>query len=176
MARLGEAWGVTTAEHAATYPCDELLSDPVVATRGVDVAAPPSVVFRWVCQVRVAPYSYDLVDNLGRRSPRTLTPGLDRLEVGQRFGVVFRIRSFATDEHVTAAGRFGGGRVALTYRVVATDGGCRLLGRIAFETRGRLGRMLSTPLVLGDLVMMRKQLRTLRALAERSAAHEGGAG
>ena len=85
-------WGTTQEERAAPLPCDRFLPEADdVADRALDVAAPPAVVFRRLCQLRVAPYSYDLVDNLGRRSPRELTPGLDDLELGQRFAHIFRL-------------------------------------------------------------------------------------
>ena len=80
-----EDWGSTAAERAEPFPCDRLLADPDAAMfRAVDVEAPAAVSFRWLCQLRAAPYSYDKLDNLGRRSPQALTPGLDELEVGQR--------------------------------------------------------------------------------------------
>ena len=53
-------WHVTAAEIAADYPCDRLAQTAVRAlTRGIDVDAPAPVTFRWLCQLRVAPYSYD---------------------------------------------------------------------------------------------------------------------
>src|SRR6202022_4188536 len=77
---VARAWGSTAAERALELPCDGLLEDPDdVYHRALDVDAPAPVVFRWLCQLRTAPYSYDVLDNFGRRSPRTLTPGLDEL-------------------------------------------------------------------------------------------------
>jgi hypothetical protein len=95
-------WGPTPDERELPFPSDRYLADPdSVCWRAVDVEARPSVVFRWLCQVRVAPYSYDLLDNLGRRSPQTLTEGLDQLELGQRFMTMFELVEFEQDRHIT---------------------------------------------------------------------------
>ena len=92
MPGLPWAWGATPAEVLADHSADALVGPGARAmTRAVDVAAPPAVTWRWVCQLAVAPYSYDLVDNLGRPSPRALTPGADRLAPGQRMVKVYEL-------------------------------------------------------------------------------------
>lgn len=149
--------------------CDQLLAGaPVRVHRAVSVYAPASIVFRWLCQLKLAPYSYDLIDNVGRRSPRELTPGVEHLEVGQRFMSIFSLASFASDEHLTLRSL----RAAVTYAVLPGDGQTRLVARVLFDPPGgRLGAALAGyALALGDLVMMRKQLLTLKALAEHDAA------
>ncbi len=156
---LGLSWGETAAERALALPCDTLHPGAgTIAHRAIDVTAPVATVFRWLCQLRAAPYSYDLLDNGGRRSPRTLTPGLERLAIGQRFMSLFVLDSFAEDDHITLRSA----RVAVTYAVRPWSGGTRLLVRV----RATVPRAIGAPLALGDLVMMRKQLLTLRALAE----------
>jgi hypothetical protein len=123
----------------------------------------------------VAPYSYDWLDNLGRRSPRELTPGLERLEVGQRFITIFELVEFETDRHVTirtSRARSVFGDVAVTYLVEPrADSSSRLLVKLVHRPRGPgpLPGVYATTLAWGDLLMMRKQLRTLRDLAERDA-------
>jgi hypothetical protein len=164
----GSNWGATAQERTLAMACDELLPGAQVRLhRAVSVHAQPSMVFRWLCQLKLAPYSYDLLDNFGRKSPRELTPSSERLEVGQRFMTIFSLRSFRHDEHLTLRSR----RVAVTYALLPRDGLTRLLARVLFEPpEGRAGTALSAHVVgLGDLVMMRKQLLTLKALAERDA-------
>ena len=168
-----ETWGSSAAERDAAYPCDGLITQPdLVLFRAVDVAAPPPLVFRWLCQLRVAPYSYDLIDNRGHRSPRSLTPGLGALEVGQRF-MIFRLMSFEEGSSITldSTTRLFG-RVAMTYRVSpGSDALSRLVAKLTVAVPpGPLGLIHRHLLPAGDLIMMRKQLRTLKALAERSAS------
>lgn len=170
---LGMNWGASLAERKAPLPCDELLPEARTrCDRAVSVDAPVAVLFRWLCQLRVAPYSYDLLDNLGRRSPRERTPGLERLEVGQRFMSIFSLASFAADDHLTL--RSPG--VAVTYAVRPRADRSRLVVRVLFHAPGgRLGAaVIGRAVALGDLVMMRKQLLTLKQLAECDAAMLAG--
>jgi hypothetical protein len=172
-------WGTTAAERAAPLPCDRFLPEgDDVVDRAVDVAAPPEVVFRWLCQLRVAPYSYDLVDNLGHRSPRELTPGLERLELGQRFAHIFRLVDVEPGRSLTIRtdnGLFGD--VVGTYQVTPRPRGSRLAVRLRVRhRRDVLGLVWRVVLGPGDLVMMRKQLRTLAALAEEDASQRAASG
>ena len=162
-------WGATPAEQADSLPCDLLLPEASTCLhRAVSVRAPVAVLYRWLCQLSVAPYSYDWIDNRGRPSPRDLLPGSDALEVGQRFLIILRLAAFERDDHLTLANR----RTAVTYTTRAAPGGSRLLARMRFAPPGgRLGAaLLGGPLAVGDLVMMRRQLLNLKALAERDAA------
>ncbi|GAA3595820.1 hypothetical protein GCM10022295_91170 [Streptomyces osmaniensis] len=173
-------WGATPAEQSVPYPCDRLVTAPSEGwTRAVDIAASPAHVFRWLRQLTIAPYSYDWIDFRGRKSPHALLPTPPDLSVGRPF-LVFEIASFTTDEHITGllpealAERHG--RMAVSYAVRPHGTGSRLIIKVITETGGtprqRLRRRL---LAWGDLVMMRKQLLTLKALAEGSAEPEANA-
>jgi len=177
------SWGVTTAERDRAYPCDALLPGPADRLlRGVDVAAPADVVYRWVCQFRVAPYSYDWIDNLGRRSPRRPLPWCWDLEVGQTFSRIFTLESFVVGEHLTVrmapgTGARAFGDLALTYAVVPVGPErSRLLAVIrAPKPTNRLVALRSWLLGWGDLLMMRKQLLTFAAFAAREHAERSRA-
>lgn len=174
-------WGSTPAERAAAYPSEQVLPDAAKSLyRAVDVDAPPEVVFRWLCQLRAAPYSYDLLDNLGRRSPRTLTPGLEQLERGQRFMMIYELVDFEPGRHITVRSKafpWMIGTQAITYQVQPRPGGgSRLVAnRRVKPPRGAFWPMVNFNLPVIDLIMTRKQLRTLKKLAERQASN-GSAG
>jgi len=174
VSALGETirwWGTTPGERAEALGCDALVPDGIRLARAVDVAAPAEVVFRWLCQLRAAPYSYDLLDNFGRRSPQVLVAGLERLEVGQPFMTIFRLRAFEPGRSVTLEHRGRAfGHVAVTYLVTpAGPQDSRLRQRIAWTPpRVPFGRRaLTAALAAGDLVMTRRQLLNLKGLAER---------
>jgi hypothetical protein len=161
---IGDRWGVTDSEIARSYPCDDFVTSPALQVwRGVGIEAPVEAVWPWVTQVRLAPYSYDWIDNLGRRSPRELV-GLPEPRVGERF--------------TTAAGRQWG-------RIVSVDPGNQLTARImgAFwsyvlapgdhdTTRllvkivMRTNRWVGLGLSIGDLIMARRQLLNFKQLVE----------
>ncbi|MGH3641245.1 MAG: SRPBCC family protein [Mycobacterium sp.] len=173
----GTTWGVSEAELRAALPCDGLASsDSVRMDRAISIDAPPPVVFAWLCQLRVAPYSYDLLDNTGRRSPRSRSVGLAELAVGQRFVRifgrvhVFELVAFSPDEHITLRQREFGqlarvAKVSNSYAITPVGNGTRLHVRVLFDGPWLLGQILA----LVNLLMMRKQLRTLKGLAERDA-------
>jgi len=161
---IGDRWGVSESEILRSYPCDGFVASPAVrAWRGVRVAAPAEAVWPWVAQVRLAPYSYDWIDNLGRRSPRELA-GLQEPEVGDRF--------------TTAGGRAAG-------RIVSVDPGKQLTGailgafvsyvlvpqehdvtRLLFKLVLQATRWPAIGLRIGDLIMARRQLLNFKQLAE----------
>jgi hypothetical protein len=165
-----EGWGATREEVQRPLPCDRMVPEGRVFVRAVDIEAPSEVVFRWLCQLRVAPYSYDWIDNFGRRSPQRLTPGVDRLERGQRMVAIFRLADFVQGHSLTLESRSRLlGHVALTYEVRPRgENASRLVLRIAW---GRPNMPLVRSLLpAGDLIMARRQLLNFKRLAESQAA------
>ena len=170
MWRVAHDWGSTAAERDLPFACDDFLKNPDDAFfRAIDVDAPSAVTFRWLCQLRAAPYSYDWIDNLGRTSPRTLTPGLERLAVGQTVMTIFELVDFEIPRHLTLRNRRGRaafGDFACTY-LVAPRASDRSRIVVKLLVRYPALRWLAEPFFpLADLVMMRKQLLTLKQLAE----------
>ena len=122
----------------------------------------------WVAQIRLAPYSYDWIDNLGRRSPQELrdlgepAPGHHFTTAGgRRTG---RILSVEPEVHLT--GQIMG--AVMSYVLVPAgspeEGPTRLLLKIS----GAHSRWVAPFLSIGDLVMARRQLLNLKRLAEQA--------
>ena len=179
MNSISQIWGTEAAERELSFPCDRLITQPdETLFRGITINAPTEIVFRWLCQMRVAPYSYDWLDNGGRRSPRELTAGLDQLARGQTVMRIFRLVDFTLDQqltirlkpHTPASKMFGD--VAVSYTLIPrSPESCRLVVKlIVRHPAGIWGQAMRFFLRWGDLIMMRRQLLNFKTLAERSAA------
>lgn len=170
-------WGMTPSERSIDYPCDHVPNPPhAVYYRAMTVNASAAEVFPWYCQMRIAPYSYDWLDNLGRRSPQSLTLGLTELQIGQVFMTGFELVDFEHNCHVTLRSRslpawlYVFGDVVISYKVYDIDDG---LSRMLIKMRmgypqSPLRPLMMTLLPPGDTFMMHKQLRSFKRLAERS--------
>jgi hypothetical protein len=173
MNRRPTVWGATPAEHTRPYPADDLVVGRAVRmTRAVTVHASLAMAYRWLCQVTQAPYSYDLLDNRGRRSPREITPGAIDLEPGQELLGLFTLVDIRPGRQFTMRGLPRAtrlfGPLAMTYAVEPRSAvECRLLCRLVAGTPTPASRIRGIALMWGDLIMMRRQLLTLRNLAER---------
>ncbi len=167
-------WGATDAEVADRYPCDALAAPRARRVlRAGDSPATTPVLFEWLKQLRVASYSYDLLDNFGRSSPRNRTLGDQPLEVGQLFMKIFELVDFEEGSCLSLRIRPGRtqrfyGPLVLTYRVRPTSTGSRLVCVMHVPYQG-LAFFSATmwTFLWGDLLMMRKQFRTLSELAAR---------
>lgn len=177
---LASNWGATATERAMSFPCDRYLFPFDSAYfRAVEVQAPAPLVFRWLCQLRVAPYSYDWIDNFGRQSPRQLISGMEKLKVGQSVMTIFRLVEFEANRQVTillatARARAVYGEIAGSYVILPQkEHRCRLVVKllVRYPKRG-FWSLMQWFLPWGDLFMMRKQLLTLKHLVERQARDE----
>jgi len=173
LSEHGKYWNVTLAERAEWFRCDDEMDerrDVDRWLRAIDIDASVDVTYRWLCQFKIAPYSYDWIDNIGRRSPRTLTAGAGDLAVGQRF-LVFRITAFKADDHITGRITPGFARLygdlAVTYQVRPRGAdAARVVVALAAAADSVPGRLRRRLLSLGDRVMMRRQLLNLKGVAE----------
>jgi hypothetical protein len=171
-------WGSTPTERAMAFPCDHFSHADSAYFRAVDIQASAHTIFQWLCQLRVAPYSYDWIDNFGRQSPRFLNPALENLEVGQRVMTIFRLVEFEPDRHLTmvmasaqAIAIFG--EIAVSYVILPqTTQQCRLVVKLLVHyPKNGPWSLMRWCLPWGDILMMRKQLLTIQHLAE-SQSHE----
>lgn len=175
--RSARTWNSTLGERQLGYPCDRFV--PLVDDsyyRAVDVAAPAKVMFRWLCQLQFGAYSYGPFDRFFGSGPRQLTPGADQLEVGQTFIMRhFQLVDVEPGRQLTILLKGSAkwpGTMAICYLVVPQPGdSCRLLAKVMVQhPEGLTGKLIAWALPFLNFVVMRKQLLSLKLLAERDRA------
>jgi hypothetical protein len=170
-------WGAE-AEADARLPGDELLEDADgVATRGIDVDAPPSAVWPWIAQMGPSPrggaYTYDWIENvmgLDMHSADQVLPDFQHPEVGDTIGYgKNRMRvERAEPEHVLAW-RSEDGNWVWAFVLEPRDGGTRLVSRNRFRLPTLATRLVMLPMEPASLVMERKMLQGIKKRAEALA-------
>ena len=146
------------------------------ATRAISIAAPPAEIWPWLVQVgltRAGWYSYDLLDNLGRRSALRLSviPELQHLAVGDIVPMSPDGKQGMTvysldPPHSMVWGQPGDTTWAWELED-NPDGSTRLITRVRSRYRWASPSIaFSVLLEFGDIWMMRKMLMNLRDRAE----------
>jgi len=79
-------WGATDIEIKRPMPGDEIVTEPTFnATRAVSINAIAENIYPWIIQMgvtRAGWYSYDLLDNLARRSAEVILPEHQHIKIG----------------------------------------------------------------------------------------------
>jgi hypothetical protein len=178
LSRRLAAWGADASQRWVMSPADAVVIDADERwVRGIEIEAPPALVWAWLCQLRAAPYSYDWIDNFGRRSPQHVVPGLGDLAAGQAALRIFRVVDFMPLTYMTIKLAWSRGRTlpyARSYVLTLRDGSASSLvvhvrGRYPRRLPKKLGRVALGAVCALDFVMSRQQLHNLKRLAERDA-------
>lgn len=171
-----DSWGATADEVSSAVIGDDLCADArVIATRCITIAAPPHEVFPWIRQMgfgRAGWYSYDWIDNLGRKSARRIHHEWQSVESGDRVpaGPMSFIAEGVNPPHtfvlsITPRGVRKKLIFTLAYELRPHPDGTRLVTRMRARVDlpgGRLvERLFLSP---GDGIMVRKQLLTLQRI------------
>lgn len=186
-------WGADPGEQVTSLPGDGLVPRAdLVATRAIDIAAPPQTVFAWLVQLgqgRGGFYSYDVLENLfglDIHSADRIEPRWQELAVGDQ---VHLAEDFALDvaicdrphalvlhgappadpDDVDQADQGVPVTFSWAFVVQPSGDGSRLLVRERYGYRsGWVGRVVA-PVSWVSFLMTERMLRGIRARAERSA-------
>ena len=169
-------WGATPEEAAARLPGDELLEDADgVATRAIDVHAPPDAVWPWIAQMGPSPrggaYTYDWIENLlglDMHSADRVLPEFQHPQVGDTIGLGPNpMRVELVEPGRALAWRSADGNWVWTFVLEGRDGSTRLISRNRFRLPTLVARLGMIPMEPASLVMERKMLRGIKERAER---------
>jgi hypothetical protein len=171
-------WGATDEEVSRVMPGDDVVQHATFnATRGVTIQARPEEIWPWLVQIginRAGWYSYDWIDNLGRPSAQRIIPELQQVAVGDFIPIYgtfgFWVKDFARNRWMLWWDNKGD--TSWYWGLSPLDEkATRLI------TRLRLRYLWLSPAILfdvladvGDIIMMRKCLLSIKQRAERASS------
>jgi hypothetical protein len=174
-------WGATDEEVARSLPGDRLMARPgFKATRAITIAARPEHIWPWLVQMgsgRAGWYAIDRIDNAGMPSAQTIRPELQDLRVGDRIPMVAgqEVGPVVKELEPSRCMLWWDGHGQFTWEWLlepVDDKTTRLLTRVQESYPPLWSRRMLYAMVAstGDILMARKQLRGIKARAERLAA------
>ncbi len=175
-------WGATPEEIQSPVVGDDLCSAAtLIATRSITISAPPQEVFQWILQMgfgRAGWYSYDWLDNLGRKSATIIHDEWQTVKVGDKVpsgpisfiaAIVEAPRHFVLE--IKSLGKKSPKlHFTLAYELRDDPHGTRLVTRMRSHISVPLGSLFEK-LILGpgDGLMLRRQLLTIRQNASKTS-------
>ena len=167
-------WGATHEEIQSSVVGDNLCADAtLIATRSITINALPQDVFPWIRQMgfgRAGWYSYDWLDNLGRKSATTIHDEWQTVEAGDKVPsgpISFTATIVDAPRHYvleikSLSKKLPKLHFTLAYELRDDPNGTRLVTRMRSRISTPLGSLFEK-LILGpgDGFMLRKQLLTI---------------
>jgi len=168
-------WGATAEEINSSVVGDDLCSTAtLVATRSITIGAPPQDVFPWIRQMgfgRAGWYSYDWLDNLGRKSASTIHDEWQSVEAGDKIpsgpisfiaAIVDAPRHFVLE--IQSLGKKSPKlHFTLAYELRDNPQGTRLVTRMRSRINLPLGSLFEKLILApGDGIMLRRQLLNIK--------------
>ena len=167
-------WGATTEEIHGSVVGDNLCRDAtLIATRSITISAPPQDVFPWIRQMgfgRAGWYSYDWLDNLGRKSATKVHEEWQSVESGDKIPsgpISFTAAIVDSPRHFVLEIKSFGRKspklhFTLAYELRDDPQGTRLVTRMRSQIKLPFGSLFEK-LILGpgDGFMLRRQLLTI---------------
>jgi hypothetical protein len=130
----------------------------------IEIHAPATAIWPWLAQMgngRAGWYSYDWLDNLGRKSLEVIDPQLTAIEKGQKIPLAM-ISDFVENEFITF--QFGS-QITFTYFLESLGPKTRLWTRLRIPHASWL---LKSTLSFGHQIMQDKQFREIKRRAENN--------
>ena len=178
-------WGATSEEIHGSVVGDDLCADAsLIATRSITIKAPPQEVFPWIRQMgfgRAGWYSYDWLDNLGRKSATRVHEEWQSVESGDTVPsgpISFTAAIVDAPRHFVLEIKSLGKKspklhFTLAYELRDDPQGTRLVTRMRSHIKLPLGSLFEKFILgPGDGIMLRRQLLTINKHA--SPFVEGG--
>jgi hypothetical protein len=178
-------WGAIDEEVARPLPGDQLVGRPgFKATRAITIEARPEHIWPWLVQLgsgRAGWYAIDRIDNAGVPSVQRILPDFQQLQVGDRIPMVVGEEVGPVVKELEPGRRMlwwdGKGEFSWEWLLEPFDDRTtRLLSRVQESYPPLVSRRMLYAIVAssGDIVMVRRQLRGIKARAERLAAASPG--